>query len=112
MIRKHFRWGKTHAEMETSIKALLGTCLQCLKTAAGEVVTRPLGSSLVAERPGEITSFDWMKVGDASVLVLMDKFSGLVALCSMVAATVIFFDEALPMAASGWSLCCCLDCDS
>ena len=80
MIRKHFRWGKTHAEMETSIKALLGTCLQCLKTAAGEVVTRPLGSSLVAERPGEITSFDWMKVGDASVLVLMDKFSGLVAL--------------------------------
>jgi len=30
-------------------------------------------------------------------------FSGLVALCSMVAATVIFFDEALPMAASGWS---------
>lgn len=41
-------------------------CLQCLKLAEGNMVPRPLGTQLVAERPGEILMMDYIKMGTAT----------------------------------------------
>ena len=55
-------------------------CLQCIKLTDGSSVPRPLGTSLVAEAPGEIYMMDYIDMGETSegcryVLIGADKFS-------------------------------------
>ena len=58
-------------------------CLQCIKLTDGSSIPRPLGTSLVAERPGEIFMMDYIDMEDGSdgmryVLMGADKFCRMV----------------------------------
>jgi transposase InsO family protein len=75
-IRLHFTWPNLRAEVVERLR----TCIQCLKTADGTVIPRPIGSNIQASRPGEILHLDYGSIGKAAVLVLVDGFSGFVSL--------------------------------
>ena len=86
--------------MEEDVAAWRKTCLHCLKLATGEMVPRPLGTQLIAQRPGEILMFDYIKMGNsrtgyAYVLMLVDKFSRRVMFFPAVSATAIFAARAI-----------------
>ena len=66
--------------MEDDVSHWRKHCLQCLKLAEGNMVPRPLGSQLVAERPGEILMADYIKLGLSRTgymyaLMLVDRLS-------------------------------------
>ena len=86
--------------MEDDVEAWRATCLHCLKLASGTIVPRPLGSQLVAQRPGEILMFDYIKMGNsrsgyAYVLMLVDRFTRRVMFFPAVAATAIIAARAI-----------------
>ena len=95
--------------METDVANWRATCLHCLKLATGEMVPRPLGSQLIAERPGEILMFDYIKMGASRtgfeyVLILVDKFSRRVMFLPAVSPTAIFAARAIIRWASQYGL--------
>ena len=68
--------------------------------ASVEMVPRPLGSQLLAERPGEIVSADYIKMGTSRtgykyVLMLVDRLSRLVWFVPTVGVTAIAAARAL-----------------
>ena len=78
-LQKVVFWTK----MEEDVGRWQDSCLQCIKLADGTSIPRPLGTSLVAERPGEILMLDYIDMEDGSdghhyVLMCVDKFSRLV----------------------------------
>ena len=69
-------------------------CLQCIKLSDGATIPRPIGTSLVAERPGEVMMMDYIDMGEESdgmryILMCADKFSRLVELEAAAAPTSI-----------------------
>lgn len=69
-------------------------CLQCIKLSDGSTVPRPLGETLVAERPGEVLMMDYIDMGEESegmkyILICADKFGRLCELEPAAAATSI-----------------------
>lgn len=71
--------------MEDDVSRWQDSCLQCIKLTDGTSIPRPLGTSLVAERPGEILMLDYIDMEDGSdghhyVLICADKFSRMVEL--------------------------------
>ena len=71
-------------DMDKEVDGWRKTCLQCIKLTTGDMVPRPLGSQLMAERPGEIISTDYVKLGATRtgytyVLMIVDRFTRLCA---------------------------------
>ena len=96
ILASRFFW----TDMEVEAERWRDDCLQCLKLASGDMVPRPLGSQLLAERPGEIISADYIKMGTSRtgykyVLMLVDRLSRLVWFVPTVAATAIAAARAL-----------------
>ena len=90
ILSRHVFW----ATMEQDVEIWRSQCLGCLKLATGEMVPRPLGTQLIAERPGEILMADYIKMGKSRtgfeyVLMLVDKFSRLVRFIPCTRATAI-----------------------
>lgn len=80
-IKNHFWWPKIDEE----VKAFCLSCLHCLITHTGELIPRPLGHALHAEKPNEILHFDFRYItpgenGFDYVLILKDDLSGFVRL--------------------------------
>ena len=50
ILQRHVFW----KDMAEDVANWRASCLQCLKAATGEMIERPLGSQLVAEKSGEI----------------------------------------------------------
>ena len=48
--------------MDKEVEERKSHCLQCVKLYNGEVIPRPLGSQLLAEKSGEIVSMDYIKL--------------------------------------------------
>ena len=95
-LQQQFHWDGMKRETEGWRRQ----CLQCLKLATGDTVPRPLGSQLMAERPGEIISADYIKMGTAKsgykyVLMIVCRFSRLVMFFPTAAPTAIFAARAL-----------------
>jgi len=79
-VADKFMW-KT---LVTDVEAFVRACLHCM-CVDGEMVPRPLGSALHAEKPNELIHFDWLsmpksKSGLKHVLVVKDDMSGFVQL--------------------------------
>ena len=72
--------------MDADVRDWHGHCLQCIKLGDGSTVPRPLGETLIAERPGEkVLMLDFIDMGEESegmryVLICADKFG---RLCEM-----------------------------
>ncbi|MAA69217.1 MAG: hypothetical protein CL915_10755 [Deltaproteobacteria bacterium] len=95
-LKSRFFW----AGMEQEAEGWRKHCLQCLKAASGDTVPRPLGSQLLAERPGEIVSADFIKMGTSRsgysyVLMVVCRFSRLVMFLPAVSATAVFATRGL-----------------
>ena len=79
-VADKFMW-KT---LVTDVEAFVRACLHCM-CVDGEMVPRPLGSALHAEKPNELIHFDWLSMpksrsGLKHVLVVKDDMSGFVQL--------------------------------
>ncbi|KAH9135325.1 hypothetical protein AeRB84_019220, partial [Aphanomyces euteiches] len=79
-VSDKFWWATLAQDVETFVKA----CLHCMQVD-GDVVPRPLGSALHAEKPNELIHFDWLSMpmstsGLKHVLVIKDDMSGFVHL--------------------------------
>ncbi|MAA69219.1 MAG: hypothetical protein CL915_10765 [Deltaproteobacteria bacterium] len=90
ILQSRFVWD----DMEREVKGWRDQCLQCIKLASGDMVPRPLGSQLLAERPGEIISADYIKMGNSRtgysyVLMIVDRFTRLVYFKPTPSATAI-----------------------
>ena len=90
LLCQHVTW----ETMERDVTKWRNCCLQCLKNAQGKLVPRPLGESLVAERPGEILCMDYIKLGPSrngfcNVLLQLDKFSRFVRFTKCVVGTAV-----------------------
>ncbi|ETV95908.1 hypothetical protein H310_10573 [Aphanomyces invadans] len=55
-----FIWTTLAQDVDTFVRA----CLQCLQVD-GDVVPRPLGSALHAEKPNELIHFDWLSMPES-----------------------------------------------
>ena len=76
LLQQEVFWGS----MEEDVGKWRSRCLQCIKQANGDIVPRPLGSQLVAERPGEILMLDYIKLGPNrtglyGALMMVDRFA-------------------------------------
>ena len=59
------------------------SCLQCVKSAKGDCIPRPLGTQLIPQFPGEILMLDFIEIGPSDdgftyVLMAVGKYSKLV----------------------------------
>ena len=68
--------------MEHEVERRRAQCLSCIKVSNGEMVPRPLGTQLIAERPNEVHMMDYIKIwpsrtGREYVLMQADKMSKL-----------------------------------
>ena len=75
-------------------------CLQCIKLCDGSVVPRPLGETLVAERPGEVLMLDYIDMGEESDgmrynLMCVDRFARQVELVPAASPTSIVATQAV-----------------
>ena len=71
-------WGSMNADA----REWHGHCLQCIKLSDGSSVPRPMGETLVAERPGEVMMVDYIDMGEESegmryCLICADKYTRL-----------------------------------
>ena len=90
-LKSQFSW----TTMEREVQGWRLACLQCIKLYSGEVIPRPIGSQLMAERPGEMVSLDYIKLGNTRagllyVLMLVDRFTRLVMFLPTGNATGVF----------------------
>ena len=93
--------------MEREMEQRRAQCISCIKVANGDRIPRPLGTQLLAERPGEVHMMDYIKIwpsesGWEYVLMQADKFSKLVELTATHAPTAIPACKALLAWASRW----------
>ncbi|KAH9120903.1 hypothetical protein AeMF1_007124 [Aphanomyces euteiches] len=91
-----FWWATLAQDVETFVKA----CLHCMQVDR-DVVHRPLGSALHAEKPNELIHFDWLSMpmstsGLKHVLVIKDDMSGFVHLFPAESADATSTATALP----------------
>ena len=75
-LTRQFTWDN----LEEEVKQWRNQCLQCIKLYNGDTIPRPLGSQLLAERPGEIVSIDYIKLGATKTgynyaLILVDPMT-------------------------------------
>ena len=96
ILASRFFW----TDMEKEAECWRDECLHCIKLASGDMVPRPLGSQLLAEKPGEIISADYIKMdtsrtGYKYVLMIVDRLSRLVWFVPTVGATAIAAARAL-----------------
>ena len=89
-VKEHFYWTK----MDTDIDSFVRSCLHCLLTRSGELVTRPLGHALHAAKPNEIIHFDYCYIMSGEnnftyVLIIMDDLSSYVWLLPTTAAYAV-----------------------
>ena len=89
-LEGHFFW----TTMVKDVEKWSRQCLQCIKLTDGSSIPRPLGTSLVAEAPGEIFMMDYIDMGEESegcryVLMGADKFSRLAELTATAGPTAI-----------------------
>ena len=73
------------SSMNADVRDWHGHCLQCIKLSDGNMIPRPLGETLVAERPGEVLMLDYIDMGEESdgmryCLMCADKFGRLLEL--------------------------------
>ncbi|KAF0742575.1 hypothetical protein Ae201684P_008386 [Aphanomyces euteiches] len=105
-VSDKFWWATLAQDVETFVKA----CLHCMQVD-GDVVPRPLGSALHAEKPNELIHFDWLSMpmstsGLKHVLVIKDDMSGFVHLFPAESADATSTATAL----MGWfTLCGCVE---
>ncbi|KAH9150968.1 hypothetical protein AeRB84_006310 [Aphanomyces euteiches] len=83
----------------SNVKAFIQGCLHCL-CIDGEIVPRPWGSALHAQRPNELIHFDWLQLPIAEngwqyVLVVKDDMSGFCRLFPSRSATAEATADAL-----------------
>ncbi|KAF0718358.1 Aste57867_1739 [Aphanomyces stellatus] len=79
-VADKFVWATLAQAVDTFVRG----CLHCLQVD-GDVVPRPMGSALHAEKPNELIHFDWLSMpttstGLKTVLVIKDDMSGFVHL--------------------------------
>ena len=80
--------------MDQDIRRWHADCLQCLKLSDGSSIPRPDGTTLIAEKPGEVMMMDYIDMGEESegkryILMCADKYSRLVELEAAAAPTSI-----------------------
>lgn len=91
---QHLR-GRVHwTNMEKDVREWRQGCLQCVKSAKGDCIPRPLGTQLIPQFPGEILMLDYIEIGPSDegftyVLMAVDKFSKLVEFVPASVATAI-----------------------
>ena len=95
-LRGRFHW----KNMESDIRTWSAGCLQCIKSAKGDIVPRPLGTQLVAEWPGEILMFDYFEIGPSDsgptyLLLGVDKFTRFIELWPAKEATAVHASRAI-----------------
>lgn len=59
VVKESFWWPTIHKD----VKELVDGCLHCLITRRGDVVGRPLGTALHAERPNEVFYVEYLYMG-------------------------------------------------
>ena len=74
-----FRWKGLNQEVSKFVKS----CPHCMTMESGEMIPRPLGHTLHADKPNELIHFDYCYMGNsesgnAYVLILKDDLSGYV----------------------------------
>ena len=89
-MKRQFTW----KDLEKEAQQWRAQCLQCIKLYSGEVIPRPLGSQLLAEKPGEIVSLDYIKLGATKTgyqyaPMMVDRFTRLVMFVPAGTATAI-----------------------
>eukprot|EP00918_Siedleckia_nematoides_P001275 GHVU01003020.1.p1 GENE.GHVU01003020.1~~GHVU01003020.1.p1 ORF type:complete len:854 (-),score=104.12 GHVU01003020.1:472-2895(-) len=77
LLRRHFKW----RTMLDDGRQFVRECLHCLRGSNDKSVPRPLGTTLVAQRPYEVLHADYLFVdkatsGEQYILVIKDGFSG------------------------------------
>ena len=82
------------SSVDKDVRQWHGNCLQCLKLSDGSSIPRPDGTTLVAERPGDVMMMDYIDMGEESegmryILMCADKFSRLVELVPTASPTSI-----------------------
>ena len=95
-LKKGFVW----AGMDAEVKEWRKHCLNCIKLYTGDMIPRPLGSQLMAEKPGEIVSLDYIKIGASRtgymyVLMIVDRLSRLVMFVPAGKATAVLAARSL-----------------
>ena len=74
------------SDMRRDVAAQVQNCLQCIKNAAGTSVPRPLGATVLGEKPGEVVHMDFFFMGPAEPpngdyqLTIADGLTGYVKL--------------------------------
>jgi site-specific DNA-cytosine methylase len=67
--------------MASTVKNMVGNCLQCLKNRKGDWVTRPMGSALLGDSPNEVIHMDFFYIGPQYQLTIKDSLTGFCRLC-------------------------------
>ena len=86
--------------MEADVRKWRQSCLQCVKSAKGDVIPRPLGTQLIPEFPGEIIMLDYIEIGPSDegfsyVLMAVGKYTKLCEFVPATAATAIHASRVL-----------------
>ena len=65
-------------DLEATVERIIGGCLQCIKGAPGTSVARPLGQTLLGQKPCEVITCDFFSMGKGHgyQLSVKDTFSG------------------------------------
>ena len=90
-LKMRFTW----ENMEKQVHEWRHACLHCIKLFSGEVIPRPIGAQLMAERPGEVVSLDYIKLGQTRTgymyaLMIVDRFTRLVMFLPNDKTTAVF----------------------
>ena len=87
VLKSHFYWKSLTKDMETFCRS----CIHCMLSSSSEVMPRPLGHSLHAEKPNQLLHFYYWYIGPSDggnvyVLIIKDDFSSYVWLIPCTAA--------------------------
>lgn len=98
VIREIFIW----KGLTSDVSSFVHGCLHCISTRTVEVVPRPYGQTLHAEKPNEVLHIDYLFMGASSakmryVLVMRDDFSSYVWLYPTSSATSEAVTDAVAM---------------
>ena len=104
-LRQHVFWNN----MDKDVEAWRQQCLQCIKLSDGSSIPRPLGTTLIAERPGEVMMMDFIDMEHTSnglryVLMCADKFGRIVEFVACESPTAIEATKAVLSWASRYGM--------
>eukprot|EP00918_Siedleckia_nematoides_P066947 GHVU01145615.1.p1 GENE.GHVU01145615.1~~GHVU01145615.1.p1 ORF type:complete len:3547 (+),score=395.68 GHVU01145615.1:1301-10642(+) len=96
LVSKRFWW----KGMTTDVRQFCRECLHCLRGRSGEMVPRPLGETLKAERVGEVLHMDFVQMdagveGENYILCLKDDLTSFGRLLVSQSATAAFVHDQL-----------------